>query len=102
MSAALKTRLMGIMAREMASLRFQPSSYCDGQLRKLVHQGITRMRINKAIDQPGHVIRSEQNLKAMVRYFVEYSHKVGTFPTLSNTGFDDALKDCPGFWPYRS
>jgi hypothetical protein len=102
MSTALKARLMTILAREMSSSQFQPSSYVDGQFKKMIGQGVTRMRINKAIDQPGHVIRAENNLKALVKYFSDYARKVGSFPTLSNANFDHALKDCPSLWPYRS
>lgn len=90
------------MAREFAMHEFRPSGYCEGQFMKMVGQGITRMRINKAIDQPGHVIRAEKNMKVMVKYFSDYSRRVGTYPSLTNTAFDDALKDCPALWPYRS
>jgi hypothetical protein len=102
MSATLKARLMTILAREMSSSQFKPSSYVDGQFKKMIGQGVTRMRINKAIDQPGHVLRAEKNLKALVKYFADYARKVGTFPTLSDANFDRALMDCPSLWPYRS
>ena len=102
MSATLKNRLMTILAREVSSSQFRPSSYVEGQFKKMIAQGVTRMRINKAVDQPGHVIRAENNLKALVRYFSDYSRKVGSFPTLSDTNFDHALRDCPSLWPYRS
>ena len=102
MSAKLKARLMTIMAREMSALQFKPSSYVDGQFKKMIGHGVTRMRINKAVDQPGHVIRAEKNVKALVRYFSDYARKVGSFPTLSDAQFEHALKDCPALWPYRS
>lgn len=102
MSAALKARLMNSLSRELAALQFQPSSYCEGQFKKMVSNGVTRMRINKAIDQPGHVLRAEKNLKALLKYFADYARKVGSFPTLSNSAFDNAIKDCPALWPYRS
>ncbi len=102
MSAALKARLMNLLSREMSALQFQPSPYCEGQFKKMVSNGVTRMRINNAIDQPGYVLRAEKNLKALIKYFSEYARKVGSFPTLNNSAFDNALKDCPSLWPYRS
>jgi hypothetical protein len=101
MSAALKNRLLRIMTQEMSSLRFQPTSHCEGQIRKLVGHGVTRMRINNAVDNPGQTIRAEQNLRALVKYFSNYAESVGTFPTLSDSAFENALKDCPSFWPFR-
>ena len=86
----------------MSALQFQPSSYCEGQFKKMVGNGVTRMRINNAIEQPGYVLRAEKNLKTLVKYFSDYARKVGSFPTLSNSAFDNALKDCPSLWPYRS
>lgn len=102
MSAAVKSRLMNVMSQEMSSVQFQPSSYIDGQFRKMVSQGVTRMRINNAVDNPSYTIRAETNMKTLVKYFSEYSRKVGTFPTMSNAAFNNALKDCPSLWPYRS
>lgn len=102
MSAALKARLMRILSREMSSLQFQPTAYCEGQFKKMISHGVTRMRINNAVDQPGHIVRAERNLKALLKYFSDYARKAGTFPTLSNAAFDNALKDCPSLWPYRS
>ena len=102
MSAVLKARVTTIFAREISSSQFKPSSYVEGQFKKMIGQGVTRMRINKAVDQPGHVIRAEKNLKALIKYFADYSRKVGTYPSLSDANFDHALKDCPSLWPYRS
>lgn len=102
MSAVLKSRLLSIMRNELTSQEFHPTRYCEQQINMLVGHGIARMRLNNVIDQSSHIIRAEQNLKALIKYFSNYSRDVGTFPTLSNSAFNTALNTCPIFWPYRS
>lgn len=68
----------------------------------MVSQGVTRMRMHKALDNPSYIMRAETNMKSMIKYFSDYARKVGSFPALSSNAFDHALKDCPSFWPYRS
>jgi len=102
MSAVLRSRLLNIMRHELASQEFQPTRYCEQQITLMVGHGVARMRINKVVDQTSHIVRAEQSLRSLIKYFCDYSHEVGTFPTLSNSAFDTALNTCPNFWPFRS
>ena len=101
MSTVLKARLLGVMRRELSAQEFRPSPYCERQIGVMVSHVVTRMRINNVVDQPSHIIRAEQNLRALVKYFSKYSRDVGTFPALSNSAFDTALNECPTLWPFR-
>lgn len=98
----LQSRLLGILRRELESRSFELSPDCQTQIEQMIMNGIVRMRINKAIDRPGHVIQAEHNLKALVRYFCEYAQEQETFPHLESVDFHAALITCPTFWPYCS
>ena len=102
MSTVLKARLLSIMRRELTSQEFKPTLYCERQIESLVSHGVTRMRINNVVDRSSHIIRAEQNLKSLISYFAKYSREVGTFPTISNSAFNNALNDCPTLWPFHS
>ena len=102
MSAVVKARMLGVLRRELAAQEFKASRYCEGQLKTLVNQGVSRMRLNNAIEDASLILRAEASLKSLVRYFCQYSKDVGTFPTLSNTHFNVALNECPTFWPFRA
>jgi hypothetical protein len=90
------------MQRELDSQNLQLSVYCTQQMEQLVSNGLQRMRANKAIDNAGHVMHAERNMRALVKYLCDYSRKAGTFPSLSNSSFDAAMSSCPTFWPYCS
>ena len=94
--------MMGVLRRELSAQEFQASRYCEGQLKILVGQGVSRMRLNNATEDAALILRAEASLKSLVRYFTQYSKDVGTFPALSSTHFNTALTECPSFWPFRS
>jgi hypothetical protein len=102
MSAPLKARLLNVMKRELLAQELQLSPYCERQIRVLVNHGITRMRISKVLEKPSHIMRAEQNMKSLVRYFYKHSKEVGTFPILRDSAFNTALNNCPTLWPFRS
>jgi hypothetical protein len=101
-SVMLQARLQSILRREVESQNLQLTSYGVQKLESLIGQGMERMRINHAVDHPSYVMRAERNLAALIKYFCDYSRDVGTFPSLSNSDFDDALTASPTFWPFRS
>jgi hypothetical protein len=76
MSAVVKARMLGVLRRELAAQEFKASSYCEGQLQRLVSQGIARMRLNNAIEDSSLILRAEQSLRSLVRYFCQYSKDV--------------------------
>ena len=88
------------MQRELDTQGLQLSPYCIQQLELLVTRGIERMRNNKVLDHAGHILNAERNLKSLVKYIGGYSREEGTFPKLTNTGFDAAILASPTFWPY--
>ena len=100
MTAMLQSRLMIIMQRELDSQNLLPDPYCTQQIERLVTQGVERMRNNNAADHPGRVMNAEQNLKSLVKYICDYSKNMGTFPQLSQSHFDAAMRSCPTLWPY--
>jgi len=98
----IRSRLLNIMQNELGSQKLQLSPYCTQQIEQLVSNGIKRMHYSKAIDNAGHVMQAERNLKALVQYFSDYSRKAGTYPNLQDTDFDAALVACPTLWPFCS
>ena len=90
------------MQRELDSNGLQLSPYCVRQIEQLVIRGVQRMRNNKADEHPGQVLNAERNLRSLIKYFQDYSREAGTFPQLTNSGFEAALRVCPTFWPYCS
>lgn len=102
MSAVVKARMLRVLRHELSAQDFQASRYCEGQLKMLVGQGVSRLRLNNAIEDASLILRAESSLRSLVRYFSQYSKDVGTFPSLSNTQFNTALNECPTFWPFRS
>jgi hypothetical protein len=98
----LQPRLISIMQRELKSRNLELSPYCVQQIEQLIGQGVQRMRVNNAIDHAGHVMQAERNLRALIKYFSDYSRNRGTFPNLSQADFDAALLSCPTIWPYCS
>lgn len=96
----LQPRLLSILRRELDSQGFELSSDCKTQIEQMVINGVVRMRINKAIDRPGHVLQAEHNLKALVQYFCKYAQDLETFPLLESVDFHAALITCPTFWPF--
>jgi len=61
-----------------------------------------RMRTSKALENAGHTLQAERNLKFLIRYLCDYSRDVGTFPQLNDSDFNAALLASPTFWPYCS
>lgn len=98
----LQSRLLLVMQRELDSQGLQLSPYCVQQIEQLVSRGLERMRNNKAADHPSHQMNAERNLKALVKYFCNYSKEVGTFPQLTISDFDTAVRTSPAYWPYCS
>jgi hypothetical protein len=98
----LQTKLLKIMKRELQSQNLQLSSDCIAQIEKMVRYGIQRMRANHSMDNAGHVIQAERNMRFLVRYFCDYSRDMGTHPKLSNSDFNQALNACPTLWPFNS
>jgi len=90
------------MQRELDSQGLQFSPYCTQQIEQLVSRGLERMRNNKATEHPSHLMNAERNLKALIKYFSNYSKEVGSFPQLSVSDFDTALRTSPAYWPYCS
>jgi hypothetical protein len=102
MSAMLQARLMVIMQRELDTSRLQLSPYCKKQIEQLVTRAVTRMHNNKVADNPGRLMNAERNLRALVKYLHDHSQATGSFPRLTDTDFDTAMRVCPTFWPYCS
>lgn len=102
MSAHIQPRLLSILQREMDTLGLQLSSSCRGQLEGMVTRGVTRMRVNKLLDNPGQILQAERNLKEMVQYFCGHARQVSTYPTLSDDEFRRAKTACPTFFPFWS
>lgn len=98
----LQSRLYGILRREVENSQLQFSPFCTQQIEQLIGNGLKRMRMNKTIDHPGYILQAERNLEALIRYFVEYSKKAGTFPTLADSDFNAALRTSPALWPYST
>jgi len=95
-------RLKGIMQRELENLQLELSLYCTKQIENLISRGIKRMKMNNTLDHAGYAMEAERNLATLIRYFHEYSKKLETFPKLSETDFDAALRNCPTLWPYST
>jgi hypothetical protein len=102
MCIMLHPRLINIMKRELEVQNLQLSPYCVQQLEQVIGQGVKRMQSSKAIDHAGHVMQAERNLKTLVQHFGAWARDEGTFPQLTNAGFDTALAVCPTLWPYRT
>ena len=100
MSTAIRVRMFKIMRRELDFSQLQLTPYSRQQIESLIGYGMTRMQANKALDNPGLIMRAEQNLKGLIEYFVTYAKKIGTFPALGDLDFDDALRHTPPFWPF--
>jgi hypothetical protein len=100
MSNNLQPRLISIMQREMDFLSFKPPTSCKSQMDSMVAQGLTRMRISKALDNPGQVLLAERNLKELVKYLSDYSREVGSYPSIEEADFHAAMLASPAYWPY--
>lgn len=98
----LQSRLLIVLQRELDSQGLQLSPYCTQQIEQLLSRGLERMRNNKAAEHPSHQMNAERNLKALVKYFSDYSKEMGTYPRLSGSDFDTALHTSPAYWPYCS
>lgn len=94
--------MLGIMRRELESGQLQFSPYCKQQIEHLIGNGIKRMRTNKTIDHAGYLLQAERNLVSLIKYFSDYSKRVGTFPQLSDSHFDAAVRTCPALWPFST
>lgn len=90
------------MRQEMESQKLQLSSYCVKQVESLIHQGIVRMQTMNVDKNPGHTINAEQNLKSLIAYLSNYSKRAGTFPALSESDYDSAMRNPPPAWPFCS
>ena len=88
------------MRRELDFQQLQLSSYCTQQIESLIGQGLSRMQLANALNNAGFVMRAERNLKGLVRYLGKHARKVGSYPTLSDKDFDEALRKSPAFWPF--
>lgn len=102
MPAPLQSRLAVTMQRELDSQNLQLSPYCLQQIEILVGRGVERMRNSNATDNPGYVMNAERNLKSLVKYFADYSRNKGSYPRLTRSDFDHALRSSPTYWPYCS
>jgi len=102
MSGMQQNRLLAIMRRELESWQLQFSPYCTHQIEHLIGNGIKRMRTNNTLDHAGYMMQAERNLAALIKYFCDYSKKVGAFPELSDSDFDAAVRTCPTLWPYST
>lgn len=100
MTAMLQSRLLSIVQRELDSQNLLLSPYGSQQIEVLITQGVERMRNNKVDEHPGRLMNAEQNLKSLVKYLRKYATDVGSYPQLSNADFDDAMRNCPTYWPY--
>ena len=98
----LQNRLFSIMRREIIFRKLQLSPYCQKQIENLIRQGIVRMELMKADKNPGHTMKAEQNLRGLITYLVDCSKKAGTFPALSESEYDAAMRNPPALWPYCS
>lgn len=98
----LQQRLLTLMRQELESLQLQFSPHCTQRIEQLILNGIKRMRTNKTLDHPGYILQAQRNLKDLIKYFSDYSRKVGTYPSLGDTDFDTALRTCPTLWPYST
>ena len=100
MSGQLQSRLIGIMRSEVESLTLQLSPYCTQQIESLINQGMVRMRYNRALESPGHVMQAESNMRSLISYLADFAREAGTFPALNNSDFDEALLVSPNYWPF--
>ena len=98
----LQRKLSSILQRELETQHVQISPYGLQQLEGMMSRGIQRMRNSHAENNPGRVLNAEQSLKMLVRYLADHARNEGTFPMLSDSNFDHALRDSPTFWPYTS
>lgn len=98
----LQVRLFSIMRQEIQFRKLQLAPYCKKNIESMVRHGIARMKMMDADKHPGHIMKAEQNLKALVVYLGEYARKAGTFPSLSESDYDNAMRNCPALWPYCS
>ena len=96
----LRVRLTSIMRREIEFRKLQLSPYCVAQLESLIRQGIVRMELIDAHKNPGHTMRAETNIKALIAYLVGCSKDAGTFPVLSESEYDAAMRSPPPLWPF--
>lgn len=98
----LQARLFSVMRQELSFKKLQLSSYCVKKVESLILQGSQRMKTMGADTNPGHTMRAEQNLKALIRHLSDAANKAGTHPTLSETDFDNAVRNAPAFWPFTA
>jgi hypothetical protein len=97
-----QNRLRAIMKRELEFSQLQLNSYCMNQLENLMRHGINRMTTAKVLDNAGYSLQAERNLRSLIEYFSSYSKSEGTFPQLSDSQFDIALRNCPTLWPFSA
>ena len=90
------------MRRELDSWQLQLSPYCVKQIESMIANGIQRMRSNNTIERPAYVLEAERNLGALIRYFSEYAKKMNTFPELTDSAFDAAVRTSPTIWPFTA
>lgn len=98
----LLMRLLGLLRRELESSQLHMTPYCTKRLEGLVRNGINRMKTTKTLEHPGYALQAERNLQGLIKYIEDYSHKVGTYPNLSDSQFDAALRNAPSLWPYSA
>ena len=100
--SVIQRKLSSILQRELDSQMLQVSPYGLQQIEGLMSRAIQRMRNSKVDENPGRVLNAEQSLKMLVRYLADHARQQGTFPMLSDSNFDHALRESPTFWPYTS
>ena len=88
------------MQRELESQNLQLAISCKQQMEQLIAYGLQRMRTSKALDNSGHIMQAERNLRALIKYLCDFSREDVTFPVLGQARFDAAISNCPTFWPY--
>ena len=98
----LHARLLSIMRQEVTFRRLNLSSYGKKRIEGMILQGMQRMKTMGADNHPSHTMKAEKNLKGLIVYLADYSKKTGTFPHLSETDFDAAMRESPAFWPFCS
>lgn len=100
MSGMDHARLLRIMRSELDIQQLQLSPYGRQQIEQMIGYGITRMRMDKTYETASFAMRAEGNLKALIGYLAKYSRKIGTYPVLGDSDFDEAMRKSSTFWPF--
>ena len=97
-----QARFLSIMQREHDMQGLQLPSSCRSRIEQMVSRGVTRMRTNRILDNPGQVLQAEQNLKELIRYLCAFARDAGVFPEMTDADFDKAMLTCPPLFPWHS